>query len=51
MVPVRILGNQGDAVIVSGEEIEAGAEVVVRGNERLFPGTPVKVAQDFPTSG
>jgi RND family efflux transporter MFP subunit len=46
IVPVQVQGNFGGAVIVTGQGLDDGAVVVVRGNERLFPGTPVRVAGD-----
>ena len=48
IVPVKVLGNLGGAVIVEGKGLKANAKVVVRGNERLFPGTPVRIAGSIP---
>lgn len=48
IVPVKVLGNLGGSVIVQGKGLKANAEVVVRGNERLFPGTPVRIAGSLP---
>jgi RND family efflux transporter MFP subunit len=44
LVPVDVKGNHGSAVIVTGKGLESGMDVVVRGNERLFPGMAVRVA-------
>lgn len=46
IVPVQVQGNYGDDVIVSatGQALEAGLRVVIRGNERLAPGTPLRIA-------
>lgn len=41
-VPVEVSGYYGGSVAVSGP-LQPGAQVVVRGNERLRPGQPVKV--------
>jgi RND family efflux transporter MFP subunit len=44
IVPVRVEGNfDQDEVIVTGNALRAGDTVVVRGNERLFKGAPVRV--------
>jgi RND family efflux transporter MFP subunit len=45
IVPVQVQGNFGAAVIVSGKGLADGMPVVVRGNERLFPGTAVRIAE------
>lgn len=50
IVPVQVQGNFGDAVIVAGKGLADGAPVVVRGNERLFPGMPVQVTDDLSKS-
>lgn len=44
IVPVKVRGNRGDSVIVTGRGLNPEALVVVRGNERLFPGMPVRVS-------
>ncbi len=46
--PVKVEGNQKDLVVVRAKNLKAGESVVVRGNERIFPGTPVQVNQDIP---
>ena len=43
-VPVFTNSTFGNYVAISGEGIIEGKPVVVRGNERLFPGSPVTVA-------
>ena len=50
IVPVKVKGNRGDSVIVSGKGLAPRQKVVVRGNERLFPGMPVQVAETLPSS-
>lgn len=45
-VPVRVLARSTDALLVLGEGLSVGDEVVVRGNERLRPGQPVRVADE-----
>jgi len=42
-VPVITTSSQGTMVAVSGEGLSDGMPVVVRGNERIFPGSPVQV--------
>jgi RND family efflux transporter MFP subunit len=48
IVPVQVKGNFGDSVIVTGPGLKDGMPVVVRGNERLFPGTLVRIADSQP---
>lgn len=43
IVKVRVTGNMGDAVIVESDGLSPNEQVVVRGNERLAPGTPVRI--------
>lgn len=45
-VPVRTLASQGDRVAIEGDGLAVGQAIVVRGNERLFPGSPVRLAGD-----
>jgi hypothetical protein len=42
MVPVQVMGYQGMQVAVSGEGIEEGQMVVIKGNERIRDGQPVR---------
>ncbi|PLX82404.1 MAG: efflux RND transporter periplasmic adaptor subunit [Desulfuromonas sp.] len=43
-VPVMVLGYLGLSAGIEGEGLTEGASVVVKGNERLRPGQPVRVA-------
>lgn len=43
MLPVQILGFMGKQVAIAGKGVVKGAEVVVKGNERIFPKSPLKV--------
>ncbi|GAB4558341.1 MAG: efflux RND transporter periplasmic adaptor subunit [Haliangiales bacterium] len=43
-ISVEILGRAGTDILVRGDGLMPGDEVVVRGNERLRPGQPLKVA-------
>ncbi|MCZ6765383.1 MAG: efflux RND transporter periplasmic adaptor subunit [bacterium] len=45
-VPVKMSSSEGTMVAVSGEGLSDGMPVVVRGNERIFPGSPVQVPGD-----
>lgn len=45
-VPVRARARHGTWVAIEGDGLAAGQRVVVRGNERLFPGSPVRTAGD-----
>ncbi|UCG62722.1 MAG: efflux RND transporter periplasmic adaptor subunit [Candidatus Zixiibacteriota bacterium] len=44
-VPVITTSTSGEMVAVSSEMLTGGMTVVVRGNERIFPGSPVKVIE------
>ena len=37
MLPVQILGYMGKEVAISAKGLKAGAQIVVKGNERVFP--------------
>jgi membrane fusion protein, multidrug efflux system len=41
-IPVNLMAMKGDMVAISGPGIVEGMVVVVRGNERIFPGAPVR---------
>lgn len=40
-VPVNVLFEREGEAVLDGETVKAGDEVIVEGNERLFPGTPL----------
>ncbi len=46
--PVQVTGNQEELVVVAAKSLKFGEQVVIRGNERIFPGTPVKVNPNIP---
>jgi RND family efflux transporter MFP subunit len=50
-VPVQIGSMSGDMVAISGDGVSEGMLVVVRGNERIFPGSPVRTADGAPPGG
>lgn len=50
-ISVRITSKQGDMAAISGEGLVSGMTVVVRGNERIFPGSPVRIAGAEPAGG
>lgn len=41
-IPVMTSAMSGDMVAISGQGLSSGMVVVVRGNERIFPGAPVR---------
>jgi multidrug efflux pump subunit AcrA (membrane-fusion protein) len=43
VVPVTVTGDLRDQVIVVSNDLKPQEQVVVRGNERLFPGMPVSI--------
>lgn len=45
-VPVRVLATSGEKVAVEAEGLRPGQPVVVRGNERIFPGSPVRTGEE-----
>lgn len=45
-VTVKMSSSEGTMVAVSGEGLSDGMPVVIRGNERIFPGSPVQVPGD-----
>lgn len=45
-VTVRVLARATERLLVDGDGLEVGDTVVIRGNERLRPGQPVKVADE-----
>lgn len=42
MIPVKIIGYTKDKTAVSAQGLKEGADVVVKGNERIFPKQPIK---------
>ncbi len=51
-VPVRTRSSRAEMVAVEAEGLRVGQPVVVRGNERIFPGSPVRTEdQGAPTGG
>lgn len=44
ILPVKVKGYFGDLALVEGRNLKPGIPVVIRGNERLRPGQPVRVA-------
>lgn len=43
MIPVKVVGYISNKVAVEGKGLVEGMEIVVKGNERVFPNSPVKV--------
>ncbi|WP_417328247.1 efflux RND transporter periplasmic adaptor subunit [Halarcobacter sp.] len=43
MMPVQIIGYLGDKIAISAQGLSEGMDVVSKGNERVFPNSPVKV--------
>ena len=44
-IPVIVGSTAGDMIAVTAEGLSEGMPVVVRGNERIFPGSPVRTAE------
>lgn len=45
-IPVTVGSTSGGMIAVSGEGLSEGMPVVVRGNERIFPGSPVRTGDE-----
>jgi len=45
-IPVMTSSTEGNMIAIQGEGLQAGMPVIVRGNERVFPGSPVRIAED-----
>lgn len=43
MIPVQIIGFVEKNVAVASENLKAGMQIVSKGNERVFPNTPVQI--------
>jgi RND family efflux transporter MFP subunit len=43
MIPVKVVGYKKDLVAIEARGIKKGMPVVVKGNERIFPNSPIKV--------
>jgi RND family efflux transporter MFP subunit len=43
-IPVTVGSTSGDMIAITAEGLSEGMPVVVRGNERIFPGSPVRTA-------
>jgi len=43
MIPIQIVGYLGDKIAIAGQGLVEGMNVVSKGNERVFPNSPVKV--------
>ena len=43
MIPVKIIGYERKSIAVLGKGLLDGMEVIVKGNERIFPNSPVSV--------
>lgn len=43
MIPVKIIGFISNKVAIKGQELREGMQIVVKGNERVFPKSPVKI--------
>ncbi len=43
MIPVQIVGFDGTKTAVSGQGLVPGMDIILKGNERVFPNSPVKI--------
>ncbi len=46
MIPVQIIGFIGKKVAVASPNLQSGMTIVSKGNERVFPNSPVKIIND-----
>lgn len=49
-IPVLTSSTQANMIAIEGDGLRDGMPVVVRGNERIFPGSPVRIAEDSSTT-
>ncbi|GAB4316907.1 MAG: efflux RND transporter periplasmic adaptor subunit [Candidatus Zixiibacteriota bacterium] len=45
-IPVLTSSTEGEMIAIEGDGLQEGMPVVVRGNERIFPGSPVQISED-----
>ncbi len=43
MIPIKIIGYERKSIAILGKGLAVGMKVVVKGNERIFPNSPVKI--------
>ncbi len=43
MIPVQIVGFIDNKIAVTGKGLVVGQDIVSKGNERIFPNSPVKI--------
>lgn len=43
MIPVQIVGFDGNSIAIAGQGLVPGMDIVVKGNERVFPNQAVKI--------
>ncbi len=48
MLPVQVIGYDGNRAAIEAAGLHAGMDVVVKGNERIFPGMPVRTNKAQP---
>ncbi len=48
IAPVRVEFASGDRVVVQSPLLKAGSQVIIEGNERMYPGRPLKIQNTPP---
>lgn len=43
MVPVKVIGLTRSKIAITGQGIVPGGQVIVKGNERIFPNSPIQI--------
>ena len=43
MIPVQVVGYVDNQIAVAGQGLVPGMDIVSKGNERVFPNSPVKI--------
>ena len=46
MIPVQVVGFVDKNIAIMGEKLVAGMQIITKGNERVFPNSPVKVINE-----
>ena len=43
MIPVQVIGYVDNKIAIAGQGLMSGMDIVFKGNERIFPNSPVKI--------
>lgn len=43
MMPVQVVGYKGETIAIEAKGLKEGMNIIIKGNERVFPNSPVKI--------